>query len=117
MGKNQILENHALLLLECLNLAIVLSMIPDVVYEKIHYHIRFLPYFLGLRLDFRVDAFGLLFAMGASLLWIATSIYSIGYMRSTNEQSDTLFCLFCSCTYMYIGRGIFRKPFYNVSFL
>src|SRR3970282_2449072 len=34
-------------------------------------------------------AFGLLFALGASALWIATSFYSIGYMRSLDEHAQT----------------------------
>ena len=42
-----------------------------------------------IELAFRVDAFGLLFAAGASLLWIATSFYSIGYMRSLEEHAQT----------------------------
>ena len=46
-------------------------------------------FYIGFRLGFRVDAFGLLFALGASLLWILTSIYSIGYMRSLNEHAQT----------------------------
>ena len=47
---------------------------------------RILP---GIELAFRVDAFGLLFASGASLLWIVTSCYSIGYMRSLKEHAQT----------------------------
>jgi multicomponent Na+:H+ antiporter subunit D len=47
---------------------------------------RILP---GIELAFRVDAFGLLFALGASLLWILTSFYSIGYMRSLEEHAQT----------------------------
>jgi len=43
----------------------------------------------GIELAFRVDAFGLLFALGASLLWIVTSFYSIGYMRSLREHAQT----------------------------
>ncbi len=43
----------------------------------------------GMELAFRVDAFGLLFAAGASLLWILTSFYSIGYMRSLGEHAQT----------------------------
>ena len=72
-----------------LKLLIVLSMIPTVVYDHqiIEYSLfNLLP---GIEIGFRVDAFGLLFAMGASILWIATSFYSIGYMRSTNENSQT----------------------------
>jgi multicomponent Na+:H+ antiporter subunit D len=48
--------------------------------------VRILP---GIELAFRVDAFGLLFAAGASLLWILTSFYSIGYMRSLQERAQT----------------------------
>ncbi len=47
---------------------------------------RLLP---GVELAFRADAFGLLFALGASLLWVLTSFYSIGYMRSLKEHSQT----------------------------
>jgi len=43
----------------------------------------------GVRLSFRVDALGLLFATTASFLWIITTIYSIGYMRSLNEHAQT----------------------------
>ena len=43
----------------------------------------------GIELAFRADAFGLLFALGASLLWIVTSFYSIGYMRSLKEHAQT----------------------------
>ena len=47
---------------------------------------RILP---GIELAFSVDSFGLLFAAGASLLWIATTFYSIGYMRSLDEHAQT----------------------------
>jgi multicomponent Na+:H+ antiporter subunit D len=48
--------------------------------------VRILP---GIELAFSVDSFGLLFAAGASLLWIATTFYSIGYMRSLDEHAQT----------------------------
>ena len=72
-----------------LKLVIVLSMIPAVVYDKTIITYSLFTILPGIEIGFRVDAFGLLFAMGASLLWIATSFYSIGYMRSTNEHSQT----------------------------
>lgn len=43
----------------------------------------------GLELKFRVDALGIFFAIIASFLWIITSFYSIGYMRSLNEHAQT----------------------------
>lgn len=48
----------------------------------------------GLAFEFRVDAFGMIFALLASSLWIAVSIYSIGYMRSLKEHAQTRF-YFC----------------------
>ncbi len=71
-----------------LQFALVVSMIPDVLAERTPQAVvsRILP---GIELAFRVDAFGLLFGLGASLLWIATSFYSIGYMRSLGEHAQT----------------------------
>ena len=71
-----------------LQFAIVASMIPDVLAGRSPQIVltRILP---GVELAFRVDAFGLLFGLGASLLWIATSFYSIGYMRSLREHART----------------------------
>ena len=45
----------------------------------------------GLGFGFRVEPLGLIFALVASTLWIATSIYSIGYMRGNREQHQTRF--------------------------
>ena len=68
--------------------ALVASMIPEVLAGRTPECVlfRILP---GIELAFRVDAFGLLFASGASLLWILTSFYSIGYMRSLKEHAQT----------------------------
>ncbi|AEP29281.1 proton-conducting transporter membrane subunit [Brumicola nitratireducens] len=45
----------------------------------------------GLSIAFSATAFGSLFALIASGLWIATSIYAIGYMRGHNEKYQTRF--------------------------
>ncbi|RDV24655.1 monovalent cation/H+ antiporter subunit D family protein [Alteromonas aestuariivivens] len=47
--------------------------------------------FENLPIAFRVEAYGLLFALVASGLWIVTSIYSIGYMRAHDELNQTRF--------------------------
>ena len=67
---------------------LVAGMIPEVLAGAMPECVlfRILP---GIELAFRVDAFGLLFASGASLLWILTSFYSIGYMRSLQEHAQT----------------------------
>ncbi len=67
---------------------IVLSMTPVILEGKVIEYTLFtiLP---GIEFGFRVDALGLFFATTASFLWIITTAYSIGYMRSLNEHSQT----------------------------
>ena len=48
----------------------------------------------GLDIAFRVDAFGMLFALVASTLWLVTSAYSIGYMRGLDEHAQTRYFAF-----------------------
>ncbi|MFQ5526441.1 MAG: monovalent cation/H+ antiporter subunit D family protein, partial [Thermoanaerobaculia bacterium] len=69
-------------------LALVASMIPEVLAGGVPGVVlfRLLP---GVEVAFRADALGVLFAAGASLLWILTSFYSIGYMRSLEEHAQT----------------------------
>jgi multicomponent Na+:H+ antiporter subunit D len=43
----------------------------------------------GIELAFKVDGLGILFAFGASFLWILTTFYSIGYMRGLNKHAQT----------------------------
>jgi NADH-quinone oxidoreductase subunit L/multicomponent Na+:H+ antiporter subunit D len=43
----------------------------------------------GIDFLLRADALGVLFASLASLLWIVTSFYSIGYMRGLDEDNQT----------------------------
>jgi multicomponent Na+:H+ antiporter subunit D len=43
----------------------------------------------GLDIQFTADALGILFATLASLLWIITTVYNIGYMRGLREHSQT----------------------------
>jgi multicomponent Na+:H+ antiporter subunit D len=67
---------------------IVASMVPAVLDGKILEYtiISIAP---GLSFQFRVDAFGIFFAITASFLWIITSFYSIGYVRSLKEHAQT----------------------------
>jgi len=69
---------------------IVASMAPYILDNKI------LEYTLvsiapGLLIQFKVDALGIFFALTASFLWIVTSFYSIGYVRSLKEHAQTRF--------------------------
>jgi len=67
---------------------IVASMVPLILAgDTIAYTL--LEIFPGIEIKFRVDALGMLFATTASFLWILTSVYSIGYMRSLKEHAQT----------------------------
>jgi len=48
----------------------------------------------GLPLALQVEPLGLLFALVASFLWIATTVYSIGYMRGHREANQTRFYVY-----------------------
>lgn len=45
----------------------------------------------GLMIAFAVEPLGALFALVAGALWLANSVYSIGYMRGNNEPRQTTF--------------------------
>ncbi|MDI6655143.1 MAG: monovalent cation/H+ antiporter subunit D family protein [Candidatus Hydrothermarchaeota archaeon] len=67
---------------------IVASMVPIILSgNTLEYTlVEFLP---GIAIKFKADALGVFFAATASFLWILTSIYSIGYMRSLREHAQT----------------------------
>ncbi|MBW2633194.1 MAG: monovalent cation/H+ antiporter subunit D family protein [Deltaproteobacteria bacterium] len=74
--------------------AIVISMAPPILAGKV-IAFRLITICPGLELGFRVDAFGLLFAITSSFLWILVSLYSIGYMRALQEHAQTrYYCMF-----------------------
>ena len=82
---------------------IVLSMLPTILKgtEIVYTVAEFVP---GAAIKFRVDAFGMLFALVSSSLWIVTSAYSIGYMRGLKEHSQTrYFCFFAIALSATIG--------------
>ena len=92
-GKRPNLRESIVFAIAFVKLGLVASMIPDVMEGKslVFKIVEFLP---GVGLTLRVDSFGLLFALVASSLWIITTVYSIGYMRSLNEHSQTRFYAF-----------------------
>jgi multicomponent Na+:H+ antiporter subunit D len=71
-----------------LQVGAVASMIPAVLAGRNPQLVLF-RLFDTVQIAFRVDAFGLLFALGAAVLWIAASFYSIGYMRTLEEHAQT----------------------------
>jgi len=47
----------------------------------------------GLTISFNIEPLGMLFALIASFLWLVTTCYAIGYMRSHQEKNQTRFYL------------------------
>ncbi|MFB6236060.1 MAG: proton-conducting transporter membrane subunit [Halopenitus sp.] len=67
---------------------LIASMVPGVLSGTVYVSpiASFLP---GVSLALQADPLGILFALLASLLWIITSFYSIGYMRGLDEHAQT----------------------------
>lgn len=77
--------------------AVVFSMVPAAL-EGQSYGANLWKLAEGLQLSLRTDAAGMLFACVSSLLWILTSIYSIGYVRGHHEKNQTgYFAAFAAC--------------------
>ncbi len=87
-GKHQNLREFWSVAAGVVKFCIVISMVPVIfagnTIEYTLFHI-----YQGIDIKFRVDAFGLLFATVSSFLWIVTTFYSIGYMRSNKEHAQT----------------------------
>ena len=54
---------------------------------------------------FKIDAFGLLFAVTSASLWILISSYSVGYMRSLHEHAQTRY-YFCFALAILGAEGV-----------
>lgn len=68
--------------------SIVISMAPAILAgNTIEYTL--VTFFQGVDIKFRVDPLGMVFATVSSFLWIVTTFYSIGYMRSNKEHAQT----------------------------
>jgi formate hydrogenlyase subunit 3/multisubunit Na+/H+ antiporter MnhD subunit len=76
--------------------AIVASMVPGVLAGK-SYRWNIAEYApaaggdAAIQFALEADALGILFALLASLLWIFTSFYAVGYMRGLDEHAQTRF--------------------------
>ena len=93
LGKKPNLREGATFAAGFIKFGLVLSMLPAVLAgSTIEFTMwQILP---RLSIAFRVDQFGMLFALVASSLWIITSLYAIGYMRGLKEHSQTRFYSF-----------------------
>lgn len=76
------------LLIAATKVIIVLSLLPAVLNGG-GYTLTIAEVVPGVPLALRVDAMGMFFALVASILWLFTSLYSIGYMRALEEHDQT----------------------------
>ncbi len=84
--------------------SLVLSMAPTILKEGPIECIFFKTLFEGVYFGLKVDAFGLIFALTSSSLWILVSLYSIGYMRALKEHAQTrFFFFFCWAIFGAVG--------------
>jgi multicomponent Na+:H+ antiporter subunit D len=107
------------ILVSVLKFSIVISMVPFVLQGRtVEYTIVLLTQ--GVSLQFRVDQFGLFFGILASALWIATSVYSIGYVRGLNEHAQTRYffnfaiCLSATMGIAFAGNLLTLFIFYEI---
>jgi multicomponent Na+:H+ antiporter subunit D len=86
-----------------LKFAVVASMVPAVLAGRLP-ALTLFDIAPGVSLALKADALGLSFAFSASLLWIFTSFYSIGYMRALDEHNQTrYFASFAVCLSATMG--------------
>jgi multicomponent Na+:H+ antiporter subunit D len=83
--------------------AVVGSMLPTVLAGRLP-AVTLFDIAPGISLALKADPLGLSFALSASLLWIFTSFYSIGYMRALAEHNQTrYFASFAVCLSATMG--------------
>ncbi|NQZ67231.1 MAG: monovalent cation/H+ antiporter subunit D family protein [Lentisphaeria bacterium] len=89
-GRNKNLREFFTFLAAIITVGLVFSMVPTILDGKtIEYSlIELVP---NVSLKFRVDGLGMIFAIVASVLWLITSIYVVGYMRGLKEHAQTRF--------------------------
>jgi multicomponent Na+:H+ antiporter subunit D len=98
------------ILASILQAILVLSMIPAVLAGEV-FEITLLPLASGFDLVLRTDALGMVFASVAAILWVVTSVYSIGYMRALEEEHQTgYYASFAVCIFAAMGLAFAANP-------
>ena len=88
---------------------IILSMAPTIKDGSVIYS-HIINIGGGIDLAYRVDAFGLIFAITSSFLWILVSLYSIGYMRALTEHAQTrYYVMFALAIFSDTSRSVMSR--------
>lgn len=104
VGRNENIREGVTIAAAVAMLGSVLAMLPAVLSGG-RITISLLPMVPGGDLALRVDAFGMVFALTAAVLWLLNSFYAIGYMRSLKEHAQTRF-FFCFAVAIAAAVGI-----------
>jgi multicomponent Na+:H+ antiporter subunit D len=117
--RNRNLREFWTILASILKFSIVISMVPLILKGNvIEYTIISLT--PGIALQFRIDSLGMFFGVLASFLWIITSVYSIGYVRSLDEHAQTRYffsfalCLSATMGIAFAGNLLTLFIFYEI---
>jgi multicomponent Na+:H+ antiporter subunit D len=117
--RNRNLREFWTILASIIKFSIVLSMVPFILDGKT-LEFTIISLAPGVSLQFRVDQFGMFFGVLASALWIATSVYSIGYVRGLNEHAQTRYffnfalCLSATMGIAFAGNLLTLFIFYEI---
>jgi len=104
-GKRQNVRESWTIIAGILQFSLIASMIPTILNGEVIRCTFFQTMFKGIAFGFKVDAFGLIFALTASFLWILVSFYSIGYMRALREHAQTRY-YFCFAIAIFGAIGV-----------
>jgi multicomponent Na+:H+ antiporter subunit D len=97
------LRDAAQVLVSVLLFAVVCSLAPET-FAGARPAVVLFELLPGFAVELRLEPLGMLFALVASGLWIATAFYSIGYMRAHHEQHQTRF-YFCFAIAIFAALG------------
>jgi len=95
LGRWPNVRDACTMLVSALTFAVVCTLYPAVT-SGARPTLHLLEIMPGLHLFFQIEPLGMLFALVSSGLWILTSLYAIGYMRSHHEKEQTRFFAFFS---------------------
>ena len=93
-GDNRVVLLETISILTAFLLFLVIASLAQGVFDGARPSVLLAEPFPDLPLVLTVEPLGMLFALLASLLWIITTIYSIGYMRAHREKHLTRFYAF-----------------------
>ncbi len=100
-GRNTNWRRFWMLSAATIKMIVVLSMLPGSL-RGVVYTFDLVDFTGGIGLGFRADALGMFFALVSSSLWVATTVYAIGYMRD-DEKRVRFFGFFALCVSTTVG--------------